>query len=98
MQSWINRYSMTVSKTVGSGSNPGESVMHEWRNLEDVPDLESGAEMHVGSVSAPLSSFHYGRRKADIHRMSCDLHAGKDGFQAHGSSIRAKPAGAIMLR
>jgi len=26
------------------------------------------------------------------------LHAGKDGFQAHGSSIRAKPAGAIMLR
>ena len=41
--------SMTVSKTVGSGSSPSESAMHEWRNLEDAPDLESDAEMHVGS-------------------------------------------------
>ena len=32
--------------------------------------------------------------KADIHRMSCDLQAGKDEFQAHGSSIQAKLAGA----
>ena len=45
--------SMTVSKTVGSGSSPDGSAMHEWRNLEDAPDLGSDAEMHVSSVSAP---------------------------------------------
>ena len=49
---WCNG-SMTVSKTVGSGSSPDGSAMHEWRNLEDAPDLGSDAEMHVSSVSAP---------------------------------------------
>ena len=55
--------SMTVSKTVGSGSSPDESAMHEWRNLEDAPDLGSDAEMHVGSNPTSCTCSMYLERK-----------------------------------
>ena len=55
--------SMTVSKTVGSGSSPDGSAMHEWRNLEDAPDLGSDAEMHVGSNPTSCTCSMYLERK-----------------------------------
>ena len=61
---WCNG-SMTVSKTVGSGSNPDESAMHEWRDLEDAPDLESDAEMHVSSNLTSCTCSMYLERNKD---------------------------------